>query len=82
MFIALANFVLGDQAGWTPEAVAAAMSPGPNRTAQLKATMPVVIFYTTAIIDRDGRPLFPDDVYRLDGALERSLAARADRQAK
>ncbi|MDL2354546.1 MAG: L,D-transpeptidase family protein [Pseudomonadota bacterium] len=78
---ALANFVLGGQTDWTSEAVAAAMAPGPNRTVQLKAPMPVVIFYTTAIIDLDGRPLFPEDVYRLDGALERSLAARADRQA-
>lgn len=76
---ALANFVLAGQAGWTPEAVAAAMAPGANRTVQLKATIPVVIFYTTAIVDRDGRPLFPVDVYRLDGALERSLAARANR---
>ncbi|WP_426176647.1 L,D-transpeptidase family protein [Massilia sp. TWR1-2-2] len=73
--VALANFVLGDQAGWTPEAIDAAMAPGPNRTVQLKASMPVVIFYATAIIDVDGRPLFPDDVYRLDGALERTLAA-------
>ncbi|MDB5949577.1 MAG: murein L,D-transpeptidase [Massilia sp.] len=80
--VALANFVLGGQAGWTGEAVAAAMEPGPNRTVALKATMPVVIFYTTAIIDRDGRPLFPEDVYRLDAALERSLAERSDRQAK
>jgi murein L,D-transpeptidase YcbB/YkuD len=80
--VALANFVLGGQAGWTDEAVAAAMAPGANRTVQLKATMPVVIFYTTAIIDLDGRPLFPNDFYRLDAALERSLASRAERQAK
>lgn len=79
---ALADFVLGDQAGWSSEAIAAAMAPGPNRTVQLKAPMPVVIFYTTAIIDGDGRALFPEDVYRLDGALERSLAARADLQAR
>jgi murein L,D-transpeptidase YcbB/YkuD len=79
---ALANFVLADQAGWTSEAIAAAMAPGPNRTVQLKAPMPVVIFYTTAIVDGDGRPLFPADVYRLDGALERSLAARADREGR
>ena len=47
----------------------AAKPPGANRTVALKTTMPVVIFYTTAMIDRDGRPLFPDDVYRLDAAL-------------
>jgi murein L,D-transpeptidase YcbB/YkuD len=80
--VGLANFVIGRQPGWPPEAVAAAMAPGPNRTVQLKTTMPVVIFYTTAIIDHDGRPLFPDDVYRLDAALEHSLAARAERLAR
>ena len=80
--VALANFVLKDQAGWTSEAVAAAMAPGANRTVQLKSSMPVVIFYTTAIVGQDGRPLFPDDVYRLDAALERSLAQRAERQAR
>ncbi|MES3021703.1 MAG: L,D-transpeptidase family protein [Pseudomonadota bacterium] len=80
--VALANFVLGDQDGWTSEAVAAAMAPGPNRTVQLTSTMPVVIFYTTAVVDHDGRPLFPDDVYRLDSVLERALAERALRQTK
>lgn len=80
--VALANFVLGDKAGWTPDAIDAAMAPGPNRTVQLKTTMPVVIFYTTAIIDQDGRPLFPQDVYRVDDALERSLAAREEPLAK
>lgn len=77
--VALADFVLGNQAGWTPETIAAAMAPGPNRTVRLEAPMPVVLFYTTAIIDVDGRPLFPEDIYRLDGVLERSLAARAAR---
>jgi murein L,D-transpeptidase YcbB/YkuD len=76
---ALADFVLGDQAGWNRATIAAAMAPGRSRTVQLMAPMPVVIFYTTAIVDGDGRALFPEDFYRLDGALERSLAARADR---
>lgn len=77
--VGLANFVLDRQASWTAETVAAAMAPGPNRTVQLKATMPVVMFYTTAMVDHDGRALFPDDVYGFDAALERSLQARAGR---
>ncbi len=77
----MCSLVLSGESGWTAEAVAAAMAPAATRTVQLKAPMPVVIFYTTAIIDRDGRPLFPDDVYRLDGELERSLAARRYRPA-
>ena len=43
---------------------------------KLAAPLPVVILYTTAIIDSDGRALFPDDVYRLDEALEHALATR------
>jgi murein L,D-transpeptidase YcbB/YkuD len=74
---ALAQFVLAGQDDWSAEAIAAAMTPGPTRTVKLARPVPVVIFYTTAIIDRDGRALFPADVYRLDEALERALAARA-----
>jgi murein L,D-transpeptidase YcbB/YkuD len=57
------------------------MEPGASRTVQLKAPMPVLIFYTTAVIDRDGRAIFPDDVYRLDDALERNLAAGGNARA-
>lgn len=79
--LALARFVLGDQSSWPPEAVSTAMQPGASRTVQLKAPMPVLIFYTTAIIDRDGRAIFPADVYRLDDALERNLAAGGSARA-
>jgi murein L,D-transpeptidase YcbB/YkuD len=77
--VGLAGFVLGDQPEWSPEAIAAAMAPGATRTVRLATPVPVVIFYTTAIIDRDGRALFPDDLYRLDAALERALATRSAR---
>ncbi len=74
--LALARFVLADQRKWNADAIAAAMRPGPTRTVKLTAPLPVLIFYTTAIIDGDGKALFPDDVYRLDEALEQALAAR------
>jgi len=74
---ALARFVLAGQPEWTAEAIAAALEPGPTRTVRLAKPLPVVIFYTTAIVDGAGRPLFSDDLYRLDEALERALAARA-----
>ena len=75
----LANFVLADQPEWPPEAIAAAMAPGPTRTVRLAAPMPVMIFYTTAIVDNEGRALFPADLYRQDEALERALAPRGGR---
>lgn len=73
----LARFVLADRPEWTDEAIAAALLPGPTRTVKLARPVPVVIFYTTAIVDRDGRLLFSEDLYRLDEVLERALAARA-----
>jgi murein L,D-transpeptidase YcbB/YkuD len=79
---ALANFVLKGQQGWTSAAVAAALVPGQNRTVALKATMPVIIFYTTAMVDHDGQALFPDDVYGFDTALERSLEERNERRKR
>jgi murein L,D-transpeptidase YcbB/YkuD len=74
---ALAAFVLADQPEWSPESIAAAMMPGATRTVRLATPVPVVIFYTTAFVDNKGRLIFPADVYQLDAALERALAARS-----
>jgi murein L,D-transpeptidase YcbB/YkuD len=73
---ALAAFVLSDQPQWTKKAIAAAIATGSNRTVRLNAALPVVIFYTTAMADREGRVLFPGDIYKLDEPLERALAQR------
>ena len=73
---ALAAFVLSDQPQWTGAAIAAAIAAGANRTVRLNTVLPVVIFYTTAMVDRDGRALFAGDIYRLDAALDRALAQR------
>jgi murein L,D-transpeptidase YcbB/YkuD len=73
---ALAAFVLADQPEWTAEAITAAMAPGATRTVQLRKTVPVILFYATALVDDRGRALFPGDVYQLDAALERALATR------
>lgn len=71
--VELAHFVLGDQAGWTIDAVEAAMQPGPMRKVNLGAPIPVVLFYATAMVDRDGRVLFSRDIYRRDVSLEEAL---------
>lgn len=75
---ALARFVLADQPEWTAEAVDAALLPGPTRTVRLTKPVPVVIFYTTAIVGREGNLLFSEDLYGLDELLEKSLTARAE----
>ncbi len=72
---ALAAFVLGDQPQWTPERIAAAMAPGPTRTVNLTRPIPVVLFYATAIVGRDGKAVFAEDIYRRDPRLEAALRA-------
>lgn len=76
--LALAQFVLRGQPEWTPEKIESALAPGKTRTVKLAASIPVVIFYTTAITDQDGKARFLDDVYRLDQPLERALRERSN----
>lgn len=70
----LARFVLQDQPEWDIDEIQAALEPGPTRTVRLTGPIPVVIFYATAVADREGRALFPRDVYQRDPVLERELA--------
>lgn len=74
----LAHFVLGDQPGWSLDKVEAAMEPGPMRRVELAAPVPVLLFYATAMVDRDGRVLFARDIYRRDPVLEAALDAHRE----
>ena len=69
----LARFVLADPERWDASAVAAAMRPGRTVTVPLREPVPVVLFYATALTDRDGRALFADDIYGLDEQLLQAL---------
>jgi len=69
----LAQFVLADPQQWSAQQVAAAMSGGKNRTVTLPAPVPVVLFYATALVDREGRALFAADIYGRDDALIAAL---------
>jgi murein L,D-transpeptidase YcbB/YkuD len=73
--VELARFVLADARQWDDDSIEAAMAPGPTHRVELPAPVPVVLFYTTAIVDREGRALFMRDVYRRDPLLEQALAA-------
>jgi murein L,D-transpeptidase YcbB/YkuD len=70
---ALAAFVLQGRTEWTAEAIATAMASGHSRTVPLRAPIPVVVFYTTAIVDGAGRVLFLPDVYGHDRRLLEAL---------
>jgi murein L,D-transpeptidase YcbB/YkuD len=73
---ALAAFVLRDQPAWTPERIRDAMAAGKLSTVTLTQPIPVVLFYTTAIVDSVGRDLFTSDIYGLDAKLESALRTR------
>ncbi len=70
---ALAGFVLHGKPEWTAAAIDAAMTSGRNRTLALDAPIPVVVFYTTAIVDAGGRAMFLPDVYGHDRRLLAAL---------
>jgi len=73
--VALAVFVLRDQPDWTPERIREAMAGSEPLRADLAKPLPVVLFYTTVAVGRDGRPLFAEDVYGHDAVLDRVLLA-------
>lgn len=54
----------------------AAMEAGKTSTAVVKQSIPVVLFYTTAIVDSAGLVLFESDIYGYDRKLEQALRAR------
>jgi L,D-transpeptidase YcbB len=72
---ALAEFVLRGRPEWTPANIEAAMTSGVNQVVALDAPIPVVVFYTTAIVDTEGRALFMADVYGHDRKLTAALRA-------
>ena len=78
---ALAQFVLGGQRKWNADAIQDALQPGPTRHVDLVHALPVVIFYATAIVDKEGSPIFVADIYGRDATLEQELAARHGKTA-
>ena len=72
---AIARFVLQDQSAWTPERIRAAMAGEKPQQVNLQRKIPVLLFYSTALVDLDGRVLFYEDIYGHDARLERELAS-------
>jgi L,D-transpeptidase YcbB len=70
----LAEWVLRDNPGWTPERIQAAMNGSETRQVNLAHPIPVLILYGTVIVLEDGVVHFYDDIYGHDLALERVLA--------
>ena len=69
----LAAFVLADQPEWTRERIRAAMQGTDPERANLTRPLPVLIFYTTALVMLDGTVHFYPDIYGHDERLEAEL---------
>ena len=71
----LAAWVLRDRPEWTMDKIQAAMKSGPdNVQVNLRAPIPVLILYSTAVVDPDGQVRFFDDIYGYDKSLDKVLA--------
>jgi murein L,D-transpeptidase YcbB/YkuD len=72
---ALAVWILRDSTQWSRAQVEAAMNGRPSRRVNLAQRIPVVVYYTTAVVrPATGAVEFYDDVYNHDARLERALA--------
>ncbi len=80
----LAEFVLTDQPGWDQQTIQQAMAGPKTQRVTLKRSIPVLFYYTTAIVDQDNKPRFYPDIYGQDAllqaALKKSLGGNEDRQ--
>lgn len=72
--VRLAEWVLADRGEWTRDKIEAAMQGEKSTTVTLKKSIPVYIFYSTVLADRDGRVSFFNDIYGHDQTLQAILA--------
>ncbi len=71
----LAAWVLRDKPEWTMDKIQAAMKTGAdNVQVNLAKPIPVLILYSTAVVEPDGEVRFFDDIYGHDKSLAKVLA--------
>ncbi|MGZ8218090.1 L,D-transpeptidase family protein [Methylomagnum sp.] len=70
----LAEWVLAEQTEWTREKIEAAMNAENQKVVTLKKPIPVYIYYSTVMADKDGRVSFYQDIYGHDQTLQALLA--------
>jgi murein L,D-transpeptidase YcbB/YkuD len=71
----LAAWVLRDRPEWTMDKIQAAMKTGAdNIQVNLKKPIPVLILYSTAVVNPDGEVRFFNDIYGYDKSLNKVLS--------
>ena len=73
--LALAVWVLRDDPEWNEEKIVAAMNGDQTIQVNLHKPIPVLIIYSTAVVEPDGEVRFFDDIYHYDAALKKELAS-------
>jgi len=68
----LAKYLLGREAGWSPDRVDQTMAGNDTQNIALKQPVPVAIYYWTAFVEGD-QVSFRDDIYGWDAATLRAL---------
>jgi L,D-transpeptidase YcbB len=72
----LAEWVLREQPGWSPERIVRAMHGTESVSVKVERPIQVVMMYATAMVMKDGEVHFFPDIYGEDQALEEQLAAQ------
>jgi L,D-transpeptidase YcbB len=73
--VGLAAWVLRDKPEWTVERIRATMNGNETLQVNLDKPIPVLILYSTAVVEPDGEVKFFKDIYGHDASLEKVLAA-------
>src|SRR5581483_3882091 len=74
---ALAEYVLRGNLGWTLARIDSAMQGTKTFEVELRRSIPVLVFYATAVAWPDGRVAFYPDIYGHDARLDRALRERS-----
>ncbi len=74
---ALANWILRDKSGWTPKMTKEAFAAEKTSSAYPSKTVPVLIWYNTAMVQDNGEVRFFEDIYGQDEALEKAISKKA-----
>lgn len=69
--VALAEWVLRNNPGWTKERIDAAFRAEKQQQVNLPSPIPVLIVYGTAVTKEDGKTYFFEDIYGYDKVLEK-----------
>jgi murein L,D-transpeptidase YcbB/YkuD len=70
----LAAWVLRDKPEWTMDKIQATMNDDATVQVNLDKPIPVLILYSTAVVEPDGEVRFFDDIYGYDASLAKVLA--------